>query len=227
MTAKLSIESLISKSNSSYPSTGNWAYMTLLKGSLTTGLDYTVSSITNELTTTAAHGLVTGSRIRLVGGVIPTPLLANTDYYAIVVSATVLTLAATAVDAVAGFSIDLTDAGSGTSTISEQSLLPTDPLSVLVNKEISHPSWPTRMLVEDLGAAANVAGMAVKSKSLSLVNDGTTVMSFQYLLFVEGGTAALGSLAGTGFVLESLAGVQNIAAGAARTVLVKLRARNA
>jgi hypothetical protein len=227
-TSTFSIDSLVSNCNDAFASAGTWGYMALLKGDLTTGLNYAANATTNALTTSAAHGLVTGSRFRLVGGTLPTPLLANTDYFAIVSTHTSFTLAAT----LGGAAIDLTDAGSGALTLSEQALTATDPLSVLVNKEISHPSWTARAVVDNLGAAVAVSGVAEKpQKTLAVTNSGATTLSYQHYLFIEstaGATAALGNVpAGAGFILSSEATIQNIAAGdPPRAIFFKLRARN-
>jgi hypothetical protein len=228
-TSTFSIDSLISNCNDAFPSAGTWGYMTLLKGDLTVGLSYAANSDTNALTTLTAHKLITGSRIRLVGGTLPTPLLANTDYFAIVLTATTFTLATTLANAVAGTFIDLTDAGSGALTLSEQALTAADPLAVLINKEVSHPSWTTRAVVDNLGAAVNVSGVAEKpQKTLSVTNTAATALSYQHYLFIEGGTAALGNTTGTGFILSSEAAVASIAAGdPPRAVFFRLRTRNA
>jgi hypothetical protein len=227
-TATFSIDLLKSSNDAANPNTGTWGYMTLLKGDVTSLLAYTANATTNALTTATAHGLVTGSRIRLVGGTLPTPLLANTDYFAIVSSTTVFTLATTLANAQASTSIDLTDAGSGSLTFTEQALLATDPLSVLVNKEISHPSWTTRALIDTLGASVDAAGIAEKpQKILSVVNSSAATLSYQHYLFIKGGTAALGNTTGTGFVLSTESGVQSIASGdPPRAIFFKLRARN-
>ena len=228
-TTTFSIDSLISNCNDAFPNAGTWGYMTLLKGDLTTGLSYVANATTNALTTATAHYLTTGSRIRLVGGVLPTPLLANTDYFAIVSSPTALTLAAT----LGGTAIDLTDAGSGALTLAEQALTAADSLAVLINKEISHPSWTARSVVDNLGAAVAVAGVAEKpQKTLSVTNSSAATLSYQHYLFIEstaGTTAALGNVpAGAGFILSSEPNAQNIAAGdPPRAIFLKLRARNA
>jgi hypothetical protein len=232
-TSTFSIDSLISNCNDAFPNTGTWGYFTLLKGDVATALGYTANATTNALTTATAHGLVTGSRVRMVGGTLPTPLLANTDYFAIVSSTTSLTLATTLVNAQAGTAIDLTDAGSGALTLTEQVLTAVDPLSVLVNKEISHPSWTARTVVANLGAATNVGGVAEKPLQTFSVNNTslTAVLSYQHYLFIESAVVAAGVLgnvpSGVGFVLSSEAVVQVINPGdAPRAVFFKLRARN-
>lgn len=207
--------------------------MTILKGDLNLLAPYTPNAATNTLTTSTPHGLTTGSRIRLVGGTLPTPLLANVDYFAIVSSATVFTLATTLANATAGTPIDIADTGAGALTFSEQSISLSDSFAVLINKEVSHPSWTTRSIIDALGAATDVGGVAEKAlKTLNINNASPTIpLSYQHYLFLESpATAVIGSIpaATTGFILSSEAIIQTIAVGEPpRAVFFKLRARNA
>lgn len=231
MTAVFSIESLKTKCNQSFPAAGGWAYMTLLSGDLATGVTYTVDAVSNQFTTTAAHKLVTGSRIRLVDGTLPTPMVGGADYFTIFVTATTFKLATNLADAIAGLEVDLSDAGSGSLTFAEQALLSIDPLSVLVNKEISHPSWTSRLLVDNLGAAIAVNGAAeTPAKNIVLTNTGAIDLSFKYYLFIEStaaGTAVLGTVPAAGYVLDTQPNVVTIAVGEPpRSIFLKLGARN-
>ena len=230
--ATFSIESLKAKCNQVFPAAGGWAYMTLLSGTLATGVTYTANATSNEFTTAAAHKLVTGSRIRLVGGVLPTPMVANADYFTIFATATTFRLATSLANAIAGTGVDLTDAGSGALTFAEQALLAIDPLSVLVNKEISHPSWTSRLLVDNLGVAVAVSGAAeTPAKNIAIANTGSTALSFGHYLFIEStaaGTAVLGSVPAAGYVLDTQPNVVTISVGdPPRSIFLKLRARNA
>ena len=230
-TTTFSIDSLLSNCNDAFPSTGSAGYLTLLVGTLATGLSYTANATTNELTTASAHGLVTGSRLRLVGGTLPAPTVTGTDYYAIVSSTTVLRLATTLANAQAGTAIDLSDAGSGALTLTEQALTAADPLSVLVNKELSHPAWTTRSLIDNLGTATNVAGVATKpTKIITIINSGGTSMVFRHILTIEstaGTTATLGNVpVGAGFILITLDADETITAAQAAAISLSLRARN-
>lgn len=232
MTAVFSIESLKTKCNQVFPAAGSWAYMTLLSGDLQIGVGYTANPSTDQFTTVAAHKLVTGSRIRLVDGVLPTPMVANADYFAIFVTATTFKLATSLANAIAATAVDLSDAGSGVLTFAEQALLPIDPLSVLVNKEVQHPSWTSRLLVDNLGASIAVNGTAeTPAKNIAIANTGATDLSFGHYLFIEStvaGTAVLGSIPAAGYALETQPNVVTIAVGAPpRSVFLKLRARNA
>lgn len=67
---------------------------------------------------TVSTAPTTGTRVRVgTDGTLPAPLVAGTTYFAIRVSATTLKLATTLANALAGTAIDLTDAGSGSHTL--------------------------------------------------------------------------------------------------------------
>jgi hypothetical protein len=226
----ISIDHLLSSCDSIYPAAGVYGYLTLLKGTVATGLGYTANATTNALTTATAHGMVTGSRLRLVGGTLPAPLLANTDYFAIVSSPTVLTLATTLANATASTPIDLTDAGAGALTLTEQTLTAADPISVLINKEISHPAWTARLPIDNLGAATAVAGVAEKpAKALLISNTGATPMSYAHYLVIKSalpGSAVIGSVPTGGFVLQTVPTVTIAVGDPARGIAIKAKLRN-
>ena len=80
-----------------------------------------VNTGTDEITCTAPHGLLTGDPFLVVyspdGGTLPAPLAPVTHYWAIRQSDTVVKLAASSSDAMAGTAINLTSAGTGTRQI--------------------------------------------------------------------------------------------------------------
>lgn len=82
----------------------------------------TVSAVdtVNDKLTGVAHGLTTGDRLRVrnVGGALPTGLAGVTDYFAIRVDVDNIKVATSSANALAGTPVvDLTGAGSGTTTI--------------------------------------------------------------------------------------------------------------
>ena len=86
----------------------------------------TVSSVdtgADDVTTSTSHGLHTGQPIRIDSDAddVPEPLVEGTTYYAIYVDADELSFATTNANAVAGTAINITDAGSGTITITKGS----------------------------------------------------------------------------------------------------------
>ncbi len=205
MPTNFSTDALLAACDTAFNPAGSWGYFTLLKPDLATLLGYAANPTTDLLTTVSPHGLVTGSKI-WTSGTLPTPLLANTDYFAIVVSPTTLKLATGLIDAQAATAIDLTDAGSGTLTLTEQALSAADPLSVLINKEIIHPSWPSRKLITDLGAAAISSGIAQKPvQTITIANSAATPLVFQDYLFILSNAPTAGTLGnipvGAGFIL--------------------------
>lgn len=234
MSAIHSIESLLNNCDEAYPSAGTWGYMTLLSDTLATGLSYVADIVGNTITTPTPHGLATGSRVRMVGGTLPSPLATNTDYYAIVISPTVVKLATTLALAQASSEIGMTDAGSGGLTLTEQTLTSADPLSVLLAKEISHPSWTARAIIDALGPATAVSGRAEKStKLLPIGNTSGITLAYRHILFIESAVVGVGVLgnipaANTGYQLRTEAGVQTIGVSdPPRVVLFSLRVRNA
>lgn len=68
----------------------------------------------NLLVVTSSAGFYTGMAVTVSGGGLPTPLVAGTVYYAIVVDATNISLATNTGNAIAGTAIVLTSAGTGT-----------------------------------------------------------------------------------------------------------------
>jgi hypothetical protein len=84
---------------------------------MTATFTFTADAGTDELTTSAPHGLVTGDgpvAVRNDGGALPDPLAAVTDYFAIVTGASTLQLATSSANALSGTEINLIDAGTGT-----------------------------------------------------------------------------------------------------------------
>lgn len=87
-----------------------------------TDFTYTANATTDQLTKTT-HGLQTGDgpvRTSNSGGALPSPLLAATDYYVIRDDANNFRMATTRANSLAGTSINLTTAGSGTNTLNHQ-----------------------------------------------------------------------------------------------------------
>lgn len=77
-----------------------------------------VDTVGDTITFTKDHLYVTGHKVQVVvdpgtGSALPTPLLAATDYFVIVVSEKVIQLAASEADALGGTNIDITAAGTG------------------------------------------------------------------------------------------------------------------
>lgn len=72
----------------------------------------------SDTITITAHGLLTGTKVTLTtSGVLPTGLAVLTDYYVIAASANTIKLATSQANALAGTAIDISGAGSGSSTV--------------------------------------------------------------------------------------------------------------
>jgi len=92
-----------------------------LFAALVTNVGFTAQTVTVDFTTDiftkAAHGFNGGERVRFFStGTIPAPLAANTDYFAIYISANTFYLATTAANAEAGTKVDITNNGTGVIT---------------------------------------------------------------------------------------------------------------
>jgi len=87
-------------------------------GSSITWASTGVDTAAETVTTTTPHNLAQGQAITVTTtGSLPTGISAATVYYVIVISPTVFAFASSYVNALAGTKINLTTAGSGTSTV--------------------------------------------------------------------------------------------------------------
>lgn len=79
----------------------------------------TFTAAASDICTKVAHGMLTGLKVQVSnsGGALPGGLAAATDYYVIKLSADTFSLASSLVNAVAGTAINITDAGTGTQTV--------------------------------------------------------------------------------------------------------------
>lgn len=80
---------------------------------------FTADNVTNEFTVTSNSLLYTGTPVTVSnsGGALPVNLFAATTYYVIRLSATVIKLATSVANAIAGTAIDINSDGSGTNTV--------------------------------------------------------------------------------------------------------------
>lgn len=75
-------------------------------------------NVTDDEVTVTAHGFFTGLKVQVSNpGTLPTGLSAATDYYLIVVDANTIQFATSQANAAAGTAINITGAGSGTTTV--------------------------------------------------------------------------------------------------------------
>jgi hypothetical protein len=209
-----------------FPSNGTIGQLTLLSGDLKLNLAAIADSTYSELYV-ANHGLVTGSRVRLVGNPLPSPLAANTDYWAIVVDSNTIQVADSA-----GQAIELYDNGSGV-LLNEQRLTASDDLAVLLNKEVQHPSWANRLPLNNLGAAAiSSLGTAAEKPPTSILvpNADAAVLSFRHVLLLIGPAASnvIGTSNGVQSHYVSDEGIDwALNQGDTKSIVVQLRAEQA
>jgi hypothetical protein len=226
-TATASPRALKKLCDTGFPPAGTVGYIALLKADLQLNLSFSAAPGTEIFTTAFSHGLTTGSRFRVAGGVAPSPLLQTQDYYAIVLSPTTLKAALTLAETQSGTAINLTDAGSGALVINEQQLTGDDPITVLLAKELTHPNWTSRAALTDLGTSTIVGVNAEKPpKAIAVQNTSTTPLTYKHVLVLFGSTvsSAIGSAVGIeSDFMTTEPTPQAINQGETKSIVLKLR----
>lgn len=213
-----------------FPSTGQAGYLTLLSGALSLNLPATGNPATGEITATG-HGLVTSSRVRF-GGTPPNPLFVDRDYWVIVTSPNTFKVSPTAEDAALGNAQSFYDAGNNC-LLNEQRLSSSDELSVLLNKEVQHPAWPQRSIIDNLGAAFPAISEPVAQKPARAVlvpNADPAPMEFRHILLLMGPatSATIGDSSNVQAYYLSDEGVNwTVAQGETKSITLQFRARQA
>jgi hypothetical protein len=188
ITTTVSKSLLLDNCDQAFKPTGIWGVATLLTGQLALVQAATVDAATNTVTCAVPHALVSGSRIKLTG-VLSLPLLATLEYRVLVLSPTTFKLLA--LDNITLITL-LTNQSL---TWSEQNLSVDDPLAVLINKEVVHPGFTTRVPIANLGAAVLVNGMVSKpAKLVQFPNTAASNLTYKQVLFIQDGSPQLGSL---------------------------------
>jgi hypothetical protein len=228
-TAIASPAALIAANNAIWAASGTLGYLILLKPDLFSGAG-TVNATTDVITTAAAHGLVTGSRVQLsTAGIYPAlssgAIASGTDYYAIVTGSTTLKLATTLALATAGTAINFTDTGTGTLTLSEQRPTVSDPVAVLINKELGHADYVRQAVT---GATAQAVGEVAQQPAIATsYSPVATNMIYRQVLFLGGATSVIGNTTGTAVYLATETADITITPGAPKVILTTLRTKNA
>lgn len=114
-----------------------------------------------DICTKATHGMKTGLKVQVsTDGVLPAGLAAATDYFVIVLTANTFKLASSLVNANAGTAVDITDAGTGTHTITPTALAGA---SIKLQGSMDNSAWA------DIGIDAT--GDATKSSSITATSN--------------------------------------------------------
>jgi hypothetical protein len=188
ITTTVSKSLLLDQCDLAFKSTGVWGVATLLSGQVALAQAATVDAATNTITCAMPHALVSGSRIKLTG-VLNLPLLSTLEYRVLVLSPTTFRLLAldntTLVTLLTNQSL----------TWSEQNLNVDDPLAVLINKEVVHPGFTTRVAIANLGTAVLTNGVVSKpAKLVQFSNMAASNLTYKQVLFIQDGSLQLGSL---------------------------------
>lgn len=232
-TSKFSVNSLVANCDRAFPSgSTTWGYLTFLSEPWAVDLTFEINLSTNVLTA-VDHQLATGSRVLINSTTsIPIPLVGGQEYFAIVLSPDTLSLASTLANALAGTAIDLTTADPGGGfTLSEQVLNETDSAAVLINREISHPSFTSRIAISNL-AAAQIDGLQARKNApvIEISNTSTTDdINFRHMLLIESpvlANATLGNVPTAGLLLLSSNSLESIPANGTANVALSFACSN-
>jgi hypothetical protein len=181
-----------------YPPNTMIGYLILLSGKLLLGEVAATNSTTDAVTTTNPHGLAIGSRIRF-GGTLPIDLLGTQDYFAVPTGANTFQVAQSLAGAQAlpPVVIDLTITTT-TLLVNEQLLLASDPINVLINKELPAANGYQRLAIAGLAPAVITSPTTADHPplTLSITNTGATDMTHRYEVAAKGGTAIAGDTTG-------------------------------
>lgn len=196
-------------------------YLALLKSGIFS-VGVTADAGTDILTTASAHGLVSGTRVRITSsGSLPTGLSSSTDYYAGVLSATTLKM-----QSASGTDIGFSDNGTGTLTLQGQLLTTADPLAVLVNNEVAGNGYARQAIAVGSPAYNADPEKAVKLVSTTFTASGGTI-AFRHTLVIHGGNSTAGNSTGNLGWLGTESADLTISSGYSRTISVELATQNA
>jgi hypothetical protein len=179
-----------------YPPGAAIGYLILLSGDLLLGEPGAIDPATDTIITTSAHGLAVGSRIRF-GGVLPIDLLGTQDYFAVPTGVDTFQAARNLADAQAlpPVVIDLTIASA--LLVNEQLLVASDPINVLINKELPAANGYQRLLIDNLAPAAVTSPTTADHPIVNLaITAGSSEMLHRYEVVSIGGTSTVGDVTG-------------------------------
>lgn len=146
----------------------------------------TFTAAASNICTAAAHGYVTGLKVQVSnsGGALPGGLSGATDYFVIYLSANTFSLAESLVNANAGTAVDITDAGSGTQTITPTAIAGASvKLQGCTDNEVSSSSVFIDLPIKATGDATKSASItAISNLSLSEVDPSVNFIRPYYTL---------------------------------------------
>jgi hypothetical protein len=187
---------------------------------------FTVNTGTDVITATG-HTYVNGQRVRVSqsGGALPSPLVADTDYYVRDVATDTLKIALTS----GGAAIDITTAGSGTLTITDVALNNRVELTAeFVRKEIAdYYGLTNRPLViistDPVFYTESAVDYYRMLTSVAIDNTiGVGDLVFNQVVLIRGGTSSQGNTTGAVAFFDDLLATKTILAGQSDTLSVEI-----
>lgn len=215
---------------------GAIAVAVLIDPDVSTATISSINTSTEVITTTANHGWVDGTRVRMsvTGGALPTGISSSTDYYVDSLSSTTLSLYPTLADCLAGTNkIGFSDTGTGVLTLTEQALSGglnadtfVDRKEVILNHEVSHADYTARFSITDIGAASQSTAEKPVYLFSQAVSGGEPTLEVGYILILKGGSTTLGDTTGTIAGFRKAAATVSITAGSSKTFNLNYSAVN-
>jgi len=208
----------------------NTFQIALIDDSTRATYNFSVNTGTDVLTT-ATNTFTDKTRVTVSasgGGILPSPLVANTTYYWQRLSSTTGTLSETR----SGSSIDITTAGTGTLVISDQVLDQTlDDVVDYVRQELTNYQGQTiRPVITPSGSPVVAADPVTGSNYVTISAEviisnvsGAAALNFNGLLAIRGGTTAVGNTTGAPVDYTTLPSLHNIPAGQSDRVTFTFR----
>lgn len=184
----------------------------------------TVNASTDTITA-SGHDFVNGTRIRFsnVGGALPAGLNSTTTYRVVQVASNTFKVALDAnynkSTRTASSVVDITDAGSGTHSVTEQVFdegLDSD-VDLFVRDEVTSYQGSGRQSAT-LSAAVISGTVATIPQQTFIFNPTTGPITFRYCLFIKGGTTTLGNTTGEVLGLRDEGSTQTLTPNSSYTV---------
>jgi len=184
----------------------------------------TANAGTDTITATG-HDFVNGTRVAFTnsGGALPAGLNTSTVYRVVQVATNTFKVALEANYSksarTASAVVNITDTGSGTHNVTEQTFDETldSDVDLFVRKEVASYQGSSRQSTSALPAAV-ISGVAAAIAQQTLVFTPTTAtVTFRYCLFIKGGSATLGNTTGEVIGLKTEASPTTLTVGSSYT----------
>lgn len=211
---------VIYRGNPSAIALGNIFQVALIDDSVRSSFSFSVNTSTNVFTATG-HTFTNGTRVTAVasgGGLVPSPLVENTNYYVRDAAPDIFKLAATR----GGAAIDITTLGTGTLLVTDVALDQTvrDVVDFTRKELTNYQAQLIRPSVTVTGApillldpVTNASYISITVNALILNSAGTNPLIFNAVLLINGGSTAIANTTGIVADYTTFPAIKTIPAG--------------